>query len=708
MSSKQNNDQLRTSRILMCFHLVFLVLSVIIIGKIFVTQVFWKPNEKYVTYFTPQKLKARIEPERGDIIDRNGKLLAMSTPVYDIYMDCTVRKASFQNDTTKVNGRTKEDVWLAKSDTLSEELAAFFQEKGKSASWYSNLIRDGRLNNRKYVSIIRSIDHDQMLAVKKMHLFREGKFKGGLIIQKHDTRQYPYGDLAGRTIGYVKNNSDSSTRHIGIEGKYNHILHGKAGIEWKRRSERKSSFVKDSDSSVIAVQHGLDIRSTIDIDLQDMADKALRKHSENDENIAGGCVVLMEVETGAIRSMVNLQKDRHGKFREIYMVATSRSSEPGSIFKTVTMTSLLEDGKVSLEQKIPTNHGKMDDMPKIKPDEYIVKWEKKHHTDRISVIDGFKISSNYVFRRLVKDTYSEQPREFIDRFHTYGFGNSRNFELREPEAPSPKIPDVGAESWSDYDLVSTAIGYNVTVTPMQVATFYNAIANDGKMMKPFIVSQTEMNGQAVEVFEPEILNGSICSKATADTLTRALKLVTEEGTGAALKGAKFQVAGKTGTSRIFLETSERPGSKDPYMDIEGRKKHQATFVGFFPADEPKYTAIVMVYTDLMKGNVYGGSIPAATFRDIVDGIWANETEWSRELTSRARVPEMREDNISIAAKKKGGHVPDVEGMGIKDALYCLENNGFRCRYSGIGHVARQIPAAGTELKKGQIIELILK
>lgn len=708
MSEQNNNEQHRISRILVYFHVVFLVLSIAIIVKIFCIQVFWEPRTEYYKYFVPGKKKELTEPERGNIIDRNGKLLAMSTPLYDIYMDCTVRKAEFQNDTTKVDGRSKESIWLAKADTLSWELAECLSDKGKDESWYRNLIYNGRNNNRRYVNIVKGIDHDTMMQIKGMTLFREGSYRGGIIVEKRETRQYPYGDLAGRTIGYVKNNSDTNSRHIGIEGRFDYVLHGKAGIQWKRRGEKKATFIKDRDSSMVAVQHGLDVRTTIDINLQDMADKALRKNIENAENIAGGCVVIMEVETGAIRAMVNLQKDKNGNFREIYNMAIGRPAEPGSVFKAVTMTTLLEDGAVTLDQKIKTNKGKMDDMPKVNADGYIVDWEREHKTNWISVVDGFKISSNYVFRRLVKDEYGERPEEFIDRLHTYGFGNSRVFDLHELNANTPRVPDVNSKSWTIYDLVATAIGYNVTATPLQIATFYNAIANNGKMMRPYIVSQTEKGGEAIEVFEPEIMNGSICSKATADTLTRALKMVTEEGTGSALKNAKFQVAGKTGTSRVFLESKERPGSSNPYQDLEGRRKHQGTFVGFFPADEPKYTAIVVAYSELMRGNLYGGNIPAKTFREIVDGVWATETHWSKEITARAKVPEMEEKAISIGRKDKGKTVPDVNGMGLKDALFCLENNGYKCRYSGLGHVVKQTPAPGTELNKGQIIELYLK
>jgi cell division protein FtsI (penicillin-binding protein 3) len=378
------------------------------------------------------------------------------------------------------------------------------------------------------------------------------------------------------------------------------------------------------------------------------------------------------------------------------------------VFKAVTMTTLLEDGKIELETKIPTNHGRMLDMPEIKnADEYITNYERRNKTDRISVIDGFKISSNYVFRRLVKDYYGDKPEEFISRLHEYNFGEAYEFELNEQGSAKPRIPDPQSSGWTMSDLVSVAIGYSVRVTPLQVATFYNAIANKGRMMKPYVVESHEKNGQVVKEFKPTLLNGSICSKATADTLTRALKMVTLEGTASKLKNAKCTIAGKTGTSRMHLTTEERAGSRDPYTDINGRKKHQATFVGFFPADEPKYTAIVVVYTGLISHNVYGGTVPALTFKDIADGLWSYDSEWGQELKSRGSVPEMRAEHISIS-KDADSPVPDLTGLGLTDALYAIENNGYRCRHKGSGHVASQSPKAGTKLKKGETINIVLK
>lgn len=704
MKNKEDKEIRRASNVLSAFHVVFLIIAIAAVTKIVITQYFWEPDPEYLHYFQPRKKKMDIDPDRGAIIDHNGNLLAMSTPMYNIYMDCYVLKEAHDADTR--NGAKNEEEWVGKAKKLAAMLPQVLKEEGKDEAYYNTLIFNGRRNKRRYVPIAKNIDYDVLTELKKLPLYNEKQHKGGLIVEKVETRQYPYDELARRVIGYVKHNNDTLSRHIGIEGKYDYILHGKKGAEWKKITDKKK-MIKDVDSSIVDVEHGYDIRTTLDINIQDIADRALRRNMSSEENLVGGCVVVMDVETGAVRAMVNLQKDKKGEYREIFNMAAGTPAEPGSVFKAVTLTTLLEDGYVQLEDKLPTNHGRMSDMPKINQDAYITTYESRNKTDEIPVIDGFKISSNYVFRRLVKDHYGENPEEFINRLHAYNFGEAYEFDLTESGSSKPRIPDPASKGWTIYDLVSVAIGYSARVTPLQVATFYNAIANDGKMMKPYVVESIEHNGKVEKQFKPEILNGSICSKATADTLTRALKMVTLEGTASKLKNAKCVVAGKTGTSRIHLTAEERQGSKDPYSDKDGRKKHQATFVGFFPADEPQYTAIVVVYTDLISHNVYGGSIPALTFKEIADELWAYSPGWGKELKKRGEVPQMLADHIATSTSPDSP-VPDLKGLGLKDALYAIENNGYRCSHSGTGHVASQHPAAGTRLKKGETITIKLR
>lgn len=704
MKKNADRENKRASDVLTFFHAVFLALAIASVVMIAITQYIWEPDPKYLSYFHPFKKKMDINPDRGSILDHNGKLLAMSTPMYDIHMDCYVMKAKHDND--KEKGKENEDKWIDKAYKLAERLPEVLKEEGKDEEYYRNLIIEGRAKKRQYVSIAKNIDHGTLLKLQKLPLFNEEQTKGGLIVEKKETRQYPYGNLAGRVIGYVKNNDDTAKIHMGIEGKYDYILHGKKGAEWKKITDNKA-IIKDVDSNIVAVEHGLDVRTTLDIDLQDIADRALRRNIAEETDIVGGCVVILEVETGAVRAMVNLKKDKNGNFRETFNFATGRPAEPGSVFKAVTLTTLLEDGKVQLEDRLKTNHGIMSDMPEFKPDTYITSYERKNQTSEIPVIDGFKISSNYVFRRLVKDHYGDDPERFIDRLHAYNFGEAYEFDLTEPGVARPMIPDPTSSRWTMYDLANVAIGYSSRVTPLQVATFYNAIANDGKMMKPYVVESIEDNGKVLQEFKPVILNGAICSKATADTLTRALKMVTLEGTASRLKNAKCIVAGKTGTSRIHLDDNERAGSRDPYEDINGRKKHQATFVGFFPADQPKYTAIVVVYTDLISHNVYGGSIPALTFKDIADELWAYSPDWGEGLKSRGEVPQMLADHITTG-NSADVPVPDLTGLGLRDAVYAIENNGYRCRHIGTGHVVAQTPAQGEKLKKGETITITLQ
>ncbi len=707
METRKEKEKNRPSRVLMHLRVVFLAVSMLVAGKIIYLQYIWEPNSKFVKDFKPAKQKEIIEPERGSILDHNGRLLAISTPLYNIRMDCYVQKE--HNEQDKEKGMEAEEEWLKNARLLSGGLARTLKEPGKDSLYYWSLIRKGRTEKKRYVSIARNIDHGVLLELQDLPLFNLPGHKGGLIVEKVDRRLYPYGSLARRVIGYVKNNDDTSAIHVGIEGKYHYLLHGTKGVAWKKKTDKWKS-IEDKDSTYTAAEDGADVRTTLDINMQDIADKALRKNMAANQFIKEGCVVIMDVKTGAIRAMVNLQKDSLGNYFESFNMAAGRPAEPGSVFKAVTLTTLLEDKKVELETRIPTRHGIMEEYPlnEVAQDNYIVNYERNTGESRISVIHGFQISSNYVFRRLVKDNYGENPEEFTSRLHSYNLGANFDFELTERGSGKPSIPDPREKSWSRTSLISSAIGYSVKVTPLQVATFYNAIANGGKMMKPYIVECTERDGVAEKVNKPTLLN-SICSEATADTLTRALKRVTSEGTAKVLKNARCQVAGKTGTSRMYLTPKEQKGSGNPYEDINGRKRHQGTFVGFFPADEPKYTAIVVTYTGLldMGVNVYGGAEAAKTFKDIVDGVWSHETEWSQEIEADGNIPEMKARNITTD-RTEGSPVPDVIGMGLTDALYTIENCGYICEYSGTGHVTSQVPKPGSASPKGRTIKIVLK
>ena len=702
------NEKYKTSRILWFLYCFFLFLSLVIIIRIIHIQFFWEPSESTLEYFQPKKEKHEVQPERGAIMDCNGKLLAYSTPMYNINMDCTILKDEHEKDTKE--GKTREQEWRKKAKLMADGIAEIMKEEGKDGDYYYNLIkanRDSQLKGRKNVPIAKGIDHSTLLKFQALPLFSEGRYKSGMIVRKVETRQYPYGELARRVIGDVKVDPENpdANRYVGIEGQYDHILRGTKGIEWMKRTDQ--GMIRNPDSTSVPVVHGQDIRTTIDIDIQDIADRALRRQIEDNPEVQGGCIVIMDVETGAIRAMVNLSRSAKNVLGEYFNSAIGRPAEPGSVFKSVSLLTLLEDNHIELETKIPTNHGRMREYPKMTPDEYITKYEYRNKTNQISIVEGFKISSNYVFRRLIKDYYGNQEKEFINRLYEYKLApDAYTFDLTEKGATKPYIPDPNGAGWSGTDLVSTAIGYLVMQPPMNIAMFYNAIANNGKMMKPYLIESYESDGRIVNNRKPEILNGSICSKATADSMTRALKMVTLEGTATRLKNAKCEVAGKTGTARIVLDKNERTGSSDPYRSVDGKKKHQGTFVGFFPADDPKYTAIVTIWSGLTSQNFYGGTYPAIAFKEIVDAVWSLDEGWGEKLEQGGKIPAMNEKFIDSG--KKGSPVPDLKGMGLKDAIYAIENNGYRCSYDGIGHVISQSPAAGTQYKQGQTIKIILK
>jgi cell division protein FtsI (penicillin-binding protein 3) len=715
MAGRRQNkqeDQHRISKILWFLYCIFLILSVVLIVRIVDIQYFWKPDPQTVEYFQPRRYESKTKPERGAIMDMNGKLLAISTPMYNINMDCAVLKDEFRARKSAKETDSLERAWREKARRLCSELPKVLEKDGKTAEEYYSLIMRNResetMKGRRNVPITKNIDHSTYLKLCQLPLFNEGQFKSGMIKTEVDTRQYPYGTLAGRVIGDVRINRENpeESRFLGIEGQYDYVLHGKEGSQWMKRTDKGS--IADPDSTAIEVEHGKDIRTTLDIDIQDIADRALRKNIGDDEELEGGCVVVLDVKTGAVRAMVNLQRNSKGELGEYFNMAVGRPGEPGSIFKAATLAALLEDGKVKLSDKLATNHGKINEMPEITADHYITDWERNKKTNTISIQDGFKISSNYVFRRLVLDHYGDNPAKFIDKLYEYKLNDAYAFDLEEKGGTKSRVPDPGSRGWSRSTLPSTAIGYSVMETPLNIAAFYNAIANNGKMMKPYLIESHESDGKVVKKFGPEMLNASAFSKATADSLTKALTMVTLEGTGATrLKNAKCVVAGKTGTARMVLDPSERKGSRDPYKDIDGRRKYQATFVGFFPADDPQYTAIVTVYTKPTVKSVYGGVIPAMTFRELVDQVWSLDSRWGVQLTERADVPDMKPEYIA-AISGTVIPVPDVKGMGLKDALYAIENNGYKCQYEGVGHVASQMPEAGTQCKKGETVKLILR
>lgn len=698
-AERQNKAKKKRDRIgliLYCFYAIVLVAGFFIIGKMVCIQLFWKPDKDVARFFLPPSTKSVIEPDRGAIIGSDGKLLAMSTPMYQLYMDCTVLKSVFRG---KSNPDSLERDWLSKAKAFSNGLA---KEVGGSAGDYYRMIVTGRKDGNRYMRLTADLDRGALLRLQKLPLMREGRYKSGIIVNKRDSRQYPYGTLARRTIGYVKDNRNSNgNNHIGLEGKYDYALHGKEGEIWLRPTDNRER-IQNYDSTYVKPEDGLNVRTTLNITLQDIVDKAMRKQMAANPKINEGCAVIMDVKTGAIRSMVNLTKDpKDSSLNEVYNMAIGFAAEPGSVFKATTLMTVIEDGFVkSLDDVIPMNNGVIPGYPQ---DTHI------RGNGEISVLRGFEISSNYVFRYLAVKNYNDNPKRFLDKLYMYKLGQAFDFDLKG--LSEPYIPSPDSKQWSATDLGSTAIGYSVKETPLHILTFYNAIANKGRMMKPYLVESIEKNGAVKTKKGPSVLNASICSKATADTMLRAMRAVTSEGTAKRLKGAKLTVAGKTGTSRQVLSKEEidKYGMSSPYVTKDGSYHNLATFVGFFPAENPKYSAIVCMKSDLIRGSLYGGVGPAAVMREVVDAIYVLDPEWGNAIISSAKVPQMKLDReIHEQADTKSPVVPDVTGLGLKDAMFIIENSGLRCRYTGTGHVTSQTPSPGAKATEGSAITLTLK
>lgn len=694
---KQKHD--RAGKFLFCLYILFVIAGIFLIGRIAYIQIFYKPDPKLVKYISPRVRKEITDPIRGSILADDGRLLASSAPMYQIYMDCTVQKEAYEKMKDRKEGNKKEQEWRGKAEKLSVGLAEIF--KDKTAKEYYTTIISGRRNGRRYVKIGHMTDHGTLLKLKTLPLFNEPGYKGGMIVEKFDTRQYPYGALARRTIGYVRDNSNYDNNRIGIEGKYNYVLHGKEGITWMKETDNHG-WIRNYDSTMVKVENGLDVKTTLNIEIQDIADKSLRKMISANEDLEGGCAIVMDVKTGAVKAMVNIKRnEKDGTVGETYNYAIGRAGDPGSVFKIASLMTLMEDGKADLETMVPTFRGKWEYKGRIMRDEYLEDMKK----DSISVVDGLEISSNHVFRYLVCKYYEDNPRRFLDKLYEYKLNETFDFDIQGLATPTILSPD--SRGWSGTALPSIAIGYTVLETPLHIVTFYNGIANRGKLMKPYLVESIMSEGKVKKEFRPEVLNGSICSRKTADKLGEALRQVVLEGTGRGLKNAKCEVAGKTGTARITFEVAVGDKKYVRYEDLEGRKQHQATFVGFYPYESPKYTAIVVVYSKLTKRNFYGAQYALPVFRDIVNGTCTVDPDRMQEVRKNGHVPRMKEPGLTDG-KDNIIEVPDVKGLGLKDAVYSVENCGYRCEYEGTGHVRSQSPSAGTRLPEGGTVRLTLR
>lgn len=650
MAGNKNNRLNWTSRVLYILYLAFLFTSVVIVIKILSIQIGYKPSERVMDAFGMVRKTVTEVPQRGKILSCDGKILAMSSTMYDVRLDCEAMLDEFRKNPKKE--AEKDSLWCSRARELCDTLADIYG--GTPEEIYARIMkfRHGKDANGKKFKGRRDmkfgdpVDYKTLRRLLSSPLFKEKGGYSGKIINSVDIREYPYGSLARSAIGKVSNNTELVNDKTGMEGKYNYRLHGKDGKLCLKKTDARN-YIPDETRVSIPAENGDDIRTTINIEYQNIADKALRRALTN-ENIAGGCVIIMETATGAIRAMVNLQRDKSGHLGETFNYAVRQAASPGSIFKVATLTALLDEGKVSINDMVPTFGGQWTYKGVLLRDDYIL--PGIYPEKQISISEGLAISSNHVFRYLAPKFYEKNPQAFIEKLYEFKLMEKFDFDIDGLATPYVRKP--ADEGWSPVDLTSVAMGYSLRVTPLNMITFYNAIANGGKMMKPYLVEDFEQDGKVTLKKGPEVVVGSICKSETAEEVKKAMLRVTQmnydgpqgrnrHGTGWwAFRNAKCLVAGKTGTSRVEFEFNRNGKRVWGMKDDLGRHVHQGSFIGMFPYEAPKYTVMSVTYTKPLEDgkNVYGAT-SAGVVAEITDALVDLNPQWAEVLPATGSAKE---------------------------------------------------------------------
>ena len=649
---------------------------------------------------------AEMPANRGDILTSDGRLLASSVPYYTIYMD------------TRSSGMAQ-STWSNGISGLSVGLARLLGERS-SAGW-KTAISEARRKGDRYFLIHRRVNYETLKQLKELPIFKEGRFKGGMVAQAENRRILPNSGLAARTIGYL--NLGSEGNEVGIEGAFDKDLAGKNGIAVKQRLTGGDWIIVEGPNSVES-RDGNDVVTTLDLDLQDVASTALLNQLRKN-NADHGCAVLMEVATGNIKAIANLGLQSDGDYHETYNFAVGESTEPGSTFKLASLMAAIEDGVIDTGDIVDTGKGSVKFYNKV------IRDTKEEGYGKITVRQVFEKSSNVGTSILINDHYKDNPKDFVNRL--YALRLNKPLELQIKGEGEPLIRYPGDKLWSGLSLPMMSHGYEVQMTPLQILTFYNAVANDGKMMRPLFVAAIMRNGSVIKTYEPEVIINSIASRSTIRKAKKMMEGVVEHGTAVNLKNANYKIAGKTGTAQI---------ARDKYGYRTGtRISYQASFVGYFPAENPLYSCIVVVNSP-STGVYYGNLVAGAVFKEISDKVYATRffrdyrpesrdelnlsapesgngyradiNEVLRSLDVRYRrtadddwvVTRESGDTIRLAGVKiQPGLVPDVRGMSLRDAIYLLENTGLKVRYSGRGRVLRQSPEHGARYYDGTVVSL---
>ena len=658
-------------RIYMVAFSIFLMAVAIIF---YLTRIQWSQGDYYRKLAKERTVRDFVIPaNKGNIYSSDGSLLATSIPNYNIRFDALAPKGEAFEKNVKL---------------LADSLSIMF---GKPSSFYHTQLRMARANKNRYLLIARDLSYTEYIKVKGFPLFNLGANKGGMITEQETVREHPIGKIAERTIGYDRIDENGIRVGKGIEWSFRKYLNGKDGKVQKQKIA-KGQWKPIRDVNEIEPQDGYDVISTIDVYIQDIAHHALLKQLK-EFKAEHGCVVVMETKTGKIKAISNLGKlkETDSTYFETTNYAIAESHEPGSTFKLVDMIALLDDNKIDTSKVYDSKGGIIDYRGNKVRDSHEGGYGK------ISLARGFEVSSNTIMVQAVYENYRNNPQEFVDRIDRMGLNKPLGLPFQGEG--KPYIPQPNDKHWSAISLPWMAFGYGVSVTPLQTLTLYNAIANNGEMIKPQFVSEIKAWNNVIKKYDKQVINPKICSDETIKKLKAVLQNVVKKGTGSKLYSKDFSMAGKTGTAQAN------------YGHNGGSEKHYiSSFVGFFPAEHPKYSCIVVVHKPNTSGNnYYGADVAGPVFKRIAQKIFTDSpsTNEIKDLNRKIRKQEVAYDDYKIKSASEIKVIPNLKGMSGMDAVALLENLKLKVRVIGVGKVKKQSIPAGQSLDKNKTIILEL-
>ncbi len=651
-----------------------------------------------------------VKPNRGNILSCDGQLMASSIPEYKLYMD-------FQAGAEDSVGMHKRDsIWAANIDTICYELSQIFPQR-TAAEFKANLLegkhkvqKNGTVGARHWDIWPRRVDYNTFCEVHNLPIFKERTYKGGFHWETYNSRRRPFGTLARRTIGEMFGAKDSAKN--GLELSLDTLLRGKNGL-----MHRRKILSKYLDIPVLSPEDGVDVVTTIDVGMQDLAERALVDELK-EINGEMGVAILMEVKTGDVKAIVNMSRGQDGNYYEMVNNAISYRCEPGSVFKVASFLVALDDGVIDTTMTIPTGCGVMEMHGRPMKDH---NWRRGGY-GTINVARALEVSSNIGVSYLIDKYYGHNPKKYVEGLYRIGIHEDLKLPLVGYHTPMIRMPDTKttdrAKYWSKTTLPWMSIGYETQIAPINTVAFYNAIANDGKMMQPRFIKKLVKNGEVIREFEPVVLKERIAKPQTIKTMQTILEHVVSQGLGKKAGSKSFKVAGKTGTAQV----ADQYGSYH-----SGVTRYWLSFAGFFPADNPRYTCIVCLKKSGLPAS--GGGMSGVVFHHIAEGVMAQNLKRSVDAArdaSSIMTPDVKRgdnsaanyvlaslktkasSNSSTNYRESSKHiVPDVTGMGAKDAVYLLESRHIKARVKGRGKVKSQSIHAGTAIKQGMVCELIL-